>query len=85
MSLNYLSQVINQQTGKNFFDFINSYRITEATTILSEDVENRQNILNLAMSVGFNSKSAFYNAFKKHTGMTPTQYRAQLTTERSTA
>jgi AraC-like DNA-binding protein len=78
MSLNYLSQVINQQAGKNFFDFINSYRIAEATTLLAEDAENQQNILNLAMSVGFNSKSAFYNAFKKHTGMTPTQYRAQL-------
>lgn len=78
MSLNYLSQIINQQTGKNFFDFINSYRINEAKEHLSNNTGQSKNILDLAMSVGFNSKSAFYNAFRKHTNMTPTEFRHQI-------
>lgn len=77
MPLNYLSQVINEQAGRNFFDFINSYRIVAAKALLVGRSDSKLTILDLAMAVGFNSKSAFYNAFKKHTGMTPTQYRAQ--------
>ena len=70
---NNLSQVINDGLGKSFFDFINEYRITYAKQQLL--APERIAVLHIAMNAGFNSKSAFYTAFKKEVGMTPTQYR----------
>ena len=73
ISPNYLSQVINEQSGCNFFDFVNAYRVETAKSLL---VSARQtSILDIAMDAGFNSKSAFYTAFKQHTSMTPSQFR----------
>lgn len=68
-----LSRIINQMAGKNFLDFINGYRINGATKMLCQKTD--MNVLDVAMSSGFNSKSSFYQAFKKSTGMTPSQYR----------
>lgn len=73
ISPNYLSQVINEQTGSNFFDFINRHRVSEAQQLLRKSPQT--GILNIAMDAGFNSKSAFYTAFKEHTDMTPSQFR----------
>ncbi len=73
--LNYLSQVINEQSGTNFFDFINQYRIEEAKYRLSLDATHGGNVLTIALESGFNSKSTFYASFKKYTGMTPGKYR----------
>ena len=75
ISPNYLSQVINQQTEGNFFDYINSHRVEEAKGILADPDQARSSVLTIAMDSGFNSKSAFYNAFKHHANMTPSQYR----------
>ena len=75
MSSNYLSQIINQQTGSNFFDYINGHRVEAAKKILADPDRARMNVLTIAMDSGFNSKSAFYTAFKHHTDMTPSQYR----------
>jgi AraC-like DNA-binding protein len=71
-----LSRVINEIGGTNFFDFINRYRVEEAKNRLAGT--NTTTILQLAIDVGFNSKSAFYEAFKKQTGSTPTRYKAEL-------
>jgi len=70
-----LSQVINQSLNKNFFDFVNSYRIEEAKRYLSDYSNNRKTVLEILYEVGFNSKSSFNNVFKKHTGMTPTEFK----------
>lgn len=70
-----LSRVINEIGGTNFFDFINRYRVDEAKNRLA--LTNHTTVLQLAMDVGFNSKSAFYEAFKKQTGSTPTKYKAE--------
>ena len=70
---NYLSQVINESLGCNFFDFINQYRIADAQQQLLE--EPNRAILDIALDAGFNSKSGFYKVFKQQAGMTPTQYR----------
>ena len=75
VSPNYLSQIINQQTGSNFFDYINGHRVEAAKQILADPAKARLNVLTVAMDAGFNSKSAFYTAFKHHTDMTPSQYR----------
>ncbi len=71
----HLSQVINQSLHKNFFDFVNSYRIEEAKRYLSDHSNNRKTVLEILYEVGFNSKSSFNNVFKKHTGMTPTEFK----------
>jgi AraC-like DNA-binding protein len=76
ISPNYLSQVINEQLQKNFFDFINEYRVAEAKSKLIADSTRKSSIADVAYDSGFNSKSAFYTAFKKHVGMTPSEFRA---------
>jgi len=68
-----LSWAINTGGQKNFSDFINSLRVEEVKQSLRESVSH-QNILDLAFAAGFNSKSSFNAVFKKHTGMTPSQY-----------
>lgn len=71
----HLSQVLNTCMGQNFFDFINGYRIEESKRILSETDDMKKTILEVLYETGFNSKSVFNTAFKKYTGMTPTQFR----------
>ena len=78
-SVNHLSQVINAGFGMSFFDYLNRYRIQYARELLSAMDDRSCAILNIAFTVGFNSNSAFYAAFKKCVGQTPAQYRrAQL-------
>lgn len=77
-SPNYLSQVINEHLQQTFFDYINSYRVEYAKHLLVNPLPTTPTILDIAMESAFNSKSAFYTAFKKHTGLTPTQYKNQL-------
>ncbi len=79
-SVNHFSQVINSGFGTSFFDYLNQHRIERARELLTK-LDGRSNaILNIAFTVGFNSNSAFYAAFKKCVGQTPAQYRrAQLT------
>ena len=73
-SVHHISQVINQELGQSFSDFVNGYRITEAQQLLKSDRAKQLTILAIALEAGFNSKTAFYNAFKKATGQTPSQY-----------
>lgn len=77
VSTNDLSRVINSREGKSFYDFVNGYRVEAASVLLVDASNNKRKMLDLAMEVGFKSQSTFYNHFKKHCGMTPTQYRAK--------
>ncbi len=70
-----LSQVINEQFHFHFYDLINKYRIEECKSLLIDSSNGKKTILEICYSVGFNSKSAFNTAFKKHTGMNPSQFR----------
>ena len=70
----YLSQVINEQVGKNFFNFVNDYRVDEVKRRLRDENYKHLSILGIALECGFNSKSSFNNVFKRKTGLTPTQY-----------
>ncbi|MCJ8295407.1 MAG: helix-turn-helix domain-containing protein [Colwellia sp.] len=70
-----LSQVINRHFNKNFFEFINSYRIEESKTLLNKEENAKITMLEVMAQVGFNSKATFNTFFKKTVGMTPTQYR----------
>lgn len=71
-----LSSVINQHFQTNYTDFVNSLRIQQAKRLLSVQDESLS-IQNIFAQIGFNSKTAFNTAFKKHTGMTPSQFRHQ--------
>ncbi|MCE5175662.1 MAG: helix-turn-helix domain-containing protein [Bacteroidales bacterium] len=73
-SPNNLSQVINQYEEKNFYDFINGYRVEEFIKRASMPENSSFNILGIALDSGFNSKSSFNQVFKRHTGVTPSQY-----------
>jgi AraC-like DNA-binding protein len=70
-----LSILLNIHYKKNFCEFINHYRIQEAISVLSDPALKNKPILDIAMEVGFNSKSAFNRSFKKETGATPLKYR----------
>ena len=73
----YLSQIINEQTGKTFTQYINDYRIQDAIHQLS-DPNNQISLKALSMELGFNSPTTFYKQFQIATEMTPTQYRKQV-------
>jgi AraC-like DNA-binding protein len=75
---NYLSQVINQKEKKNFYDFVNTYRIEEFKRLIEMPENQHLTLLALAFDCGFNSKSSFNRYFKKATGLTPSQYTAAL-------
>jgi AraC-like DNA-binding protein len=73
-----LSILINHKLEQHFYDFINSYRIECAMDILKDAAKSKVTVLEILYEVGFNSKSSFNTAFKKHTGYTPTEYRKNL-------
>jgi AraC-like DNA-binding protein len=70
-----LSQVINELLNQNFFDFVNRYRIEEAKKLLTHPKDKKITILEVLYEVGFNSKSSFNTLFKKHTGLTPSEFK----------
>ncbi|MBN2442227.1 MAG: substrate-binding domain-containing protein [Spirochaetales bacterium] len=74
---NHLSYVINKYSRVNFYAFVNSYRIKQAKHYLEAAYKEKINILEIAYNSGFKSKSTFYKIFKKHTQLTPTDYRSK--------
>lgn len=75
ISCTYLSQLVNVLSGNTFPDLINLYRVRDAEHKLTDTKFFQYTILAIGLEAGFNSKSAFYSSFKKHTGITPSQYR----------
>jgi AraC-like DNA-binding protein len=73
-----LSLLINHKLEQHFYDFVNTYRIQNAMDILKDVTKSKVTVLEILYEVGFNSKSSFNTAFKKHTGNTPTAYRKSL-------
>jgi len=71
---NYVSQTINNVLNKNFRSFLNGYRIREAQRLFSEPDAARYTIESVALQVGFKSRSAFRDAFKEVTGVSPNFY-----------
>jgi AraC-like DNA-binding protein len=74
MTPHLLSRVINEGFGKNFFDFVNQYRVDELKHRMNDPHARHQTLLSMAFDVGFNSKTAFNRAFKKLTQQTPKEY-----------
>ncbi|MCP5498173.1 MAG: helix-turn-helix transcriptional regulator [Leptospiraceae bacterium] len=78
ISKHKLSQSLNEGINTSFYAIVNEYRIEEIKLEIKKNIDDRLNFLNLAFAKGFNSKSTFNNAFKKLTGMTPSQYKNKL-------
>jgi len=74
---NTVSKLINSETGINFNDYINQKRIALAQERLLDKEFKHLTVEAVGQSVGFKSKSAFYNAFKKHTGQSPSAFMKQ--------
>lgn len=73
-----ISDVINSSLNQNFHDFINDYRVKESQRLLIENKIGSKTILEILYQSGFGTKSSFNQAFKKHTGKTPTQFKKQI-------
>lgn len=69
-----LSQLINDQLGQSFFEFINSYRVEEVKVRFFDSKFSNLTLLGIAMECGFNSKASFNRIFKQLTNQTPTEY-----------
>lgn len=70
----YVSQVINEKYGRNFYNFINAYRVEEAQKLLRSGGLEKYSMLGIAQMVGFGSKSSFNAYFKRITGLTPSEF-----------
>jgi AraC-like DNA-binding protein len=68
----YLSQLLNNELKQNFFEYVNSFRSKDAANKI---IMGEKTMLDAALESGFNSKTAFNRAFKKHFGLTPSQYK----------
>lgn len=73
----YLSQILNDHLGKNFYDYINAQRIAHARSLLLE--QPGLPVVDVAVACGYNNKNSFYNSFRRFVGMTPTEFRQQGT------
>lgn len=71
---NYISQALNQGLQRNFFEFVNGFRVDAAKQSLADPNDNRT-VLEIALACGFGSKSTFNTVFKRMTSLTPSQYR----------
>lgn len=71
-----LRAVINQDLEfRNFSAFINSYRIAAAMRALEDPQQTGRTILEIAYQIGFSSLGPFNKAFRRHTGLSPREYR----------
>ncbi len=71
---NYLSQVINEKEEKNFYQYLNSWRISAFMELAAEPRNKQYTLMALASDSGFKSKSTFIKYFKQATGKTPSEY-----------
>ncbi|MBE0638436.1 MAG: AraC family transcriptional regulator [Bacteroidales bacterium] len=71
---NQLSSVINQVHQKNFYEFVNEYRVDEVKQLMTDPANKHLKLISLAYDAGFNSKASFNRIFKQMTNLTPSQY-----------
>lgn len=78
LSNGYISRIIKEKENKNFYDFVNTFRVKEVKNNLQNSAYAHYSILGIGLEAGFKSKSTFYAVFKKMTGMTPSDYKKSL-------
>lgn len=75
VSSHNLTEVLNTQAGQSFYDVVNGYRVREVQARLTDPAYAHWTVLAIGMEAGFNAKSSFNAAFKRHAGVSPSQYR----------
>lgn len=78
MHTHQLSKLLNIKLEKNFFEFINEYRVEEFKKLVANPKNKHISILGLALDSGFNSKASFNRIFKNSTGLTPSEFKANF-------
>jgi AraC-like DNA-binding protein len=73
-----VSKCINLHSGKNFNQYINTYRVEEAKNLLGKEEYQNMSMEGIGESAGFNSRATFYATFKKATGVSPNEFRKKL-------
>ncbi|MDW3193766.1 MAG: helix-turn-helix domain-containing protein [Cytophagales bacterium] len=68
-----LTRTLNDLAKKSFTDYINEYRVHELEQLVKDPSNDKYTLLSLAHQAGFNSKSSFNRAVKKHLGIPPSQ------------
>ncbi|MGJ5640503.1 helix-turn-helix domain-containing protein [Formosa sp. S-31] len=71
----HLTQLLNTRFNKNFYQYINEFRVNEVIKHISS--KRNEALVDIAYQCGFNSKSTFNNYFKKITGLTPSEFKKQ--------
>jgi putative ABC transport system permease protein len=79
-----LSRIINTSIKKNFYDFVNEYRVRDVILKMQDPAYDHITLLGISFEAGFNSKSTFNRIFKQMTGKSPAEYKAELKKERPT-
>lgn len=79
-----LSLSINARSGKNFYHYVNGFRIEEAKRLLAKSDMKTISIEDIAFMSGFNTRATFYSAFKKQVNQTPTEYLTHLSKNKET-
>ncbi len=74
----HLTQILSEKIKKNFYTFINEYRVNAVKDMFANSNYNHYTLLAIAYECGFNSKSSFNGIFKKMTGKTPSEYRSGI-------
>lgn len=69
-----LSNTINQKHQKNFYEFVNQYRVEDVKIRMTDPQNKHLKLISLAYDAGFNSKASFNRIFKQFTNMTPSQF-----------
>ncbi len=78
ISSHHFSEALHYGFQQNFYNFVNSYRVREAQALMNNAEYQDAKIIAIAFDAGFKSKTSFNRVFKKHTGTTPSEYRASL-------
>ncbi|MGB1247307.1 MAG: helix-turn-helix domain-containing protein [Chitinophagales bacterium] len=77
ISRHHLTEILNNDLGKNFFTFINEYRVNEVKRRLLDEKFSHLTIVAIAFDSGFNSKSTFNSIFKQQTELTPSKWKKE--------
>jgi AraC-like DNA-binding protein len=83
ISLHHISNILNIRLQKSFPDFFNEFRIEHAKELLLDPESRKYTMEQIAKDCGFGSKSNFNICFKKHTKLTPTEYRKKVVSPES--